>query len=139
MTPEKFAKIMQGAFQVYVETNAHRTAGQTVAEYLRECIYCEAVDEEAAAGDLADLPQGWEAWETLCELQVYPRTQVGFWVVYGATLNQCLDQVGEADILEIERARKLPHGETEADARIDRVMGAARRVNDKRAPIERKR
>lgn len=100
----KFAKIMQGAFQVYVETNAHRTAGQTVAEYLRECIYCGVPDEEAAE-DLADLPQGWEAWETLCELQVYPRTQVGFWVVYGATLNQCLDQVDEDDTREIERKR----------------------------------
>lgn len=70
---------------------------------------------------------------------MYPRTQVGFWVVYGETLNQCLDQVDEDDILEIERARKMPHGETEAEARIDRVMAAAQRANDRRTPIERKR
>lgn len=105
MTPEnlvKFAKIMQGAFQVYVETNAHRTAGQTAAEFLRERIYCGIPDEEAT--DIhANLPQGWEAWNTLCELQVYPRTQIGSWVVYGATLNQCLDQVDEDDIREIDR------------------------------------
>lgn len=95
---------MQGAFQVYVETNAHRTAGQTVAEFLRERIHWGASDREAEE-ELAGLPQGWETWETLCDLQVYPRTQVGFWFVYGATLNQCLDQVDEGDIREIERKR----------------------------------
>lgn len=74
---------------VHLSVNGHRDVYDTVEEYLRRS------REEDLGIDPADLARMIEA-NTIYELQFYPDTPIGFYTVYGLSLEEVLTKASEA-------------------------------------------
>lgn len=100
MTPwEKLRALERFSCQLFITVNPQAVDLASVADYLAEQVERGCIDAD-------DVPAGCEGWSSLCKIQCYPDTTVGSWLVLGATIEACLDQISEPVLASMERAYK---------------------------------
>lgn len=94
---KKLEILIEKCYQVDFYANPHKTLSETPCEWLQ--------DRELSE----DIPENFRNWKTVCMLEIYEKSPLDEpIVIYGETLNQCMNQVSEELVQTVGISYNVP-------------------------------
>lgn len=94
---KKLEILIEKCYQVDFCTNPHKTCGKTAREWLQR------------RSEYENIPENFKNWKTICILEIYEYFGLeNPVIIYGETLNQCMNQVSEEFIQTVGTFYDVP-------------------------------